>query len=243
MKKGAFIFEGVPSEEIKTIIQTRPLLEAPARKVESRTVYGADGDIPFDEGAYANTALELILFIDGDDLIGDRQKFYDLIDTRGQYKELIPYFDPGKIYRVRLESASFENQYYFGEKQSASAKFTVKPYKYLVESDPITLTTGGIATNPTNYISQPLITITGSGPVTLLINGVQFHIKNLVNSITLDSQRYLAYQKEAVTNALLNMNHQILTKEYPILQPGQNDISVTGSVTKIVIEPRWRSLV
>lgn len=243
MKRGSFIFEGVTSESVKTIIQTRPMIDAPARKVESREVYGVDGDVPFDEGAYSNTALELVMLTDGNDLIGDRQKLYSLIDTRGGYKNLIPYFDPAKIYRVRTESIQFENQHFFGEKQAVSAKFTVKPYKYLVNSPTVVLTPAGKIVNPTGYISQPLITITGSGPVRIAINGIEFSIKNVINSITLDSERYLAYQKDT-TGALINMNHQAVTKEYPILKPGENVISVnSGTVGKITIEPRWRSLV
>ena len=244
MKRGAFIFDGVPSEEIKTLIQTRPMLEAPTRKVESRSAFGVDGDIPFDEGAYNNTALELMMVIDGDDLIADRQKFYDLIDTRGKYKDFIPYFDPDKIYRVRTESTSFENQYFFGEKQTASVKLTVKPYKYLVDNGLI-LTPDPVTTvnNPTRYVSQPRWFLRATGDVTITVNGVPFILRDVPGNLVIDSERFLTYHVDAAVGTMTRMNNKVMTREYPILQPGTNNITVTGAATGLDIEPRWRSLV
>ena len=244
MKRGSFIFDGVNSEDVKTLIQSRPLIEAPPRKVEWVSTYGVDGNMPFDEGAYDNTTLELTMLIDGDDLIGDRQKLYNLIDTRGTYKDFIPYFDPDKVYRVMLtDKVQFENKHYYGQKQALVAKFTVKPYKYLVDNDPITITgTSGTVNNPTNYTAQPLIKVTGTGNVTISVNDVDFSIINMSGTITLDSERYSAY-KEDTTGVLTSMNSHIGTREYPIFKPGVNEITITGNVTQLYIEPKWRSLV
>lgn len=244
MKRGSFILDGVDSEEVKTLIQSRPLIEAPLRKVEQRSTYGVDGTVPFDEEAYDNTSMALVMVVDGNDLIADRQKLYNLLDSRGVYKDFIPYFDPDKIYRVMLsDKVQFENQAHYGQKQAASATFTVKPYKYLVANDPVTITgTTGKLTNPTNYVAQPRIKVTGTGAVTITVNGVEFKIKNASNSITLDSERSIAYQ-EGASGILTSMNSQIITRDYPIFSPGENTISVTGSVTQLYIEPRWRSLV
>ncbi len=243
MKRGSFILDGVNSEDVKTIIQSRPLIEAPLRKVTRTSSYGVDGDIPFDEGAYENTEMELLILVDGDDVINDRITIYDLLDGKGKYKEFIPYFDPDKVYRVMLmEKVKFENNYMYGQKQAATVKFTIKPYKYLVNNEPITIvgSTGSVF-NPTKYIAQPTIKVTGVGPVTITVNGVDFNIKEVPNTITLNSERYIAYQED-VTGLLTPMNHLIYSKEYPIFKPGTNDISISGSVTELYIEPRWRSL-
>lgn len=244
MKRGSFIFDGVNSESLNLFIQNRPILEAPLRKVEWRSVYGVSGEIPFDEGAYNNTNLELLMFIDGKDLIGDRQKVYNLLDSRGVYKDLIPYFDPDKIYRVMLnDKLSFHNEHSFGQRQALLAKFTVKPYKYLINNDTIRiLGNRGVVINPTNYASQPIIKVKGSGPVTLTINGFEFKIKDVLDTITLSSERQVAYHEYA-SGVLAPMNHLITTRDYPVLKPGSNNISVTGNVMQLYIEPRWRSLV
>lgn len=244
MKRGAFIFDGVNSEDLNTLIQYRPIVDAPMRKVETKSPYGIDGDIPFDEGSYSNTEMELILVVNGRNVIADRQALYNVMDTRGMYKEFIPFFDPEKIYRVMLmDKVQFENTHMYGNAQAVSVKFTIKPYKYLVKNDPVTISgTSGTITNPTNYVSQPIIKVTGTGNVTLKVNGEDFNIRNLPNHITLNSERYIAYQEDTSGN-LINMNDRVGTREYPILKPGVNTISATGSVTKIEIQPRWRSLV
>lgn len=244
MNGGSFIFDGVASEDLKTVIQTRPTIEVPKRKVTMKTVYGMDGDMPYDEGAYANTSMELLMLINGTDVIADRQALYNVIDTQGIYKDFVPYFDPDKTYRVMLSDAlQIDHQNWYGNVQVVQAKFTVKPYKYLVANDPVTLTgTSGTIVNPTNYTSQPIITIQGTGPVTLTVNGKDFNIIGVQDTITLSSERQAAYQ-EYIPGVLTSMNSQIGTRDYPVLKPGINTISTTGNVTLITIEPRWRSLV
>ncbi len=238
------MLDGVSSESVNAIIQNRPVIEAPLRKVEWISPYGVDGDIPYDEEAYMNTELSLYMLTDGNDLIPDRQKLFNLLDTRGTYKEFVPYFDSNKIYRVMLkEKIQFENQYYFGEKQSLSVNFTVKPYKYLINSETITVNgTSTTVNNPSLYTSQPTITITGTGPSTLVINGVNYPILDIPGSITLNSERYLAY-KEYESGVIESANTKVGFRNFPILKSGLNNIRASGSVTKIKIEPRWRALI
>lgn len=245
MKRGSFILNGVNSEDINTVIQSRPLIEAPLRKVGWKSPYGVDGDVPFDEGAYSNTNLEMVMLTNGTDYIKDRQTLYNLMDGRGKYLELIPYFDPGKIYRVMLNSAvQFENNHMFGQAQAVSTKWTVKPYKYLVDNTPITLTgLSGTVNNPTNYTAQPIIRLTGSGGrVTLTVNGVEHIITDVNGQLYLNSEIYAAYTS-STGGILTNKNNLITFREYPTFEPGTNTISVEGAVSEVYIEPRWRSLV
>lgn len=253
MNGGSFIFDGVASEDVKTIIQTRPTINTPKRKVTMKSTYGVSGDVPYDEGAYENTDMELLMLINGTDVIADRQALYNLLDSQGVYKDFVPYFDPDKTYRVMLsDTLQFDNQNWYGNIQVVQAKFTVKPYKYLINSDTVVVwqvqDASGIyipttsLNNPTNYASQPIITLEGTGAVTLTVNGVAFNILNVQDTITLSSERYAAYQ-EYIPGVLTSMNSQIAFRDYPVLRPGTNTISVTGNVTQLTIEPRWRSLV
>lgn len=243
MKRGTFIFDGVNSEDLNVFIQSRPLLEAPLRRVTWQNPYGVDGSVPFDEGAYGNTTMDLLLLVAGKNVIEDRQTLYNLLDSGGVYKDFIPYFDPGKVYRVMINNTvSFEHRHTYGNAQVASVKFTVKPYKYLLNVQPIEMTTGGTFVNPTNYVAQPLITINGTGAVKLIVNGEEFVINNASNQITIDSERYLAYQENEY-GVLTSLNQYIGTREYPIFKPGVNEITTEGDVTSIRIEPKWRSLV
>ena len=60
--------------------------------------------------------------------------------------------------------------------------------------------------------------------------------QDITDSITLDSPLMEAYKGATGTNGCMS-------GDFPTLLPGQNAISWTGNVTKVVIQPNWRYLV
>lgn len=243
MRNGTFIVNGVNSETLNTFIQDRPLIDVPKRKVEFKNAYGVDGSIPFDEEAYENTQLQLTMVTNGPNLIEDRQALVKMLDTGGVYGDLVPYFDPGKIYRFMIEERiQFENKIHYGNTQASQTTLTVKPYKYLIDSPKKTMVKTGSIINPTNYVSQPIIRIEGSGNITLTVGGRDFLMRGISDKITINSEIYSAYT-EGATGPLKSMNDKIFTREFPLLTPGNNTVKAVGTVTKIEIEPRWRSIV
>ena len=100
IKKGYFILDGVNSEDLNLFIQRTPLLETPSRRVELRNAFGVHGGVPYDERAYDNTEMQLLMFIDGTDKNKDREKVDAILRNTGVFKELIPYWDPTKIYYI-----------------------------------------------------------------------------------------------------------------------------------------------
>src|SRR5690625_604336 len=244
MKGGYFILDGVNSKDYNLFIQRTPLIETPSRRVELRNAFGVHGGIPYDERAYNNTEMQLLMFIDGNDQIKDREKVDSLLRNRGVFKEFIPYWDPDKIYYImNLEKTQYESPSWYGEKQALQANFTVKPYKYLRNVEDIVFTTSAKAVNPfLDEVAQPLITIEGTGDVTLKANGVNYLIQNVTESVTVGSERYPTY-RQLSSGFIENQNSKYRQKKYPIFTPGSNSISVSGKVTKVTIQPRWRSLV
>ena len=235
--------DGVNSEELNLFIQRTPLLETPARRVELKNAFGVHGGVPYDERAYDNTEMQLLMFVDGDDKNQDRQKVDALLRNTGKFKEFIPYFDQEKIYYVmNMQKTQYESFSWYGEKQALQTTFTVKPYKYLRNVSDIVVTTSGVAINPfIDDVSQPLITIEGSGDVTLTVNGEDYRIQNVDEHITVDSERYSTYKRTS-SNFIINENSKYRQKQYPIFTPGTNSISISGGATRVVIKPRWRSL-
>ena len=65
MRQGHFILNGISSEEFACVIQDRPEIETPRRKVEFKSAYGQSEAMPFDEEAYENTEMELICYVEG----------------------------------------------------------------------------------------------------------------------------------------------------------------------------------
>lgn len=237
------MIDGKKSEDYNLFIQRTPLIETPTRRVELREAFGVHGGVPFDERAYNNTEMQLLMFIDGDDLIKDREQVDALFRNTGVFKEFIPYWDPDKIYYVmNLDKTQYESFSWYGEKQVLQATLTVKPYKYLVEPEEFEFPVSRTITNPFEDVSQPIFVIEGNGDITLTVNGTEYFIQNVVGSITIDSERYSAY-KQHTQSMVTNENDKYMQKQFPIFTPGENSINVSTRASKITVYPRWRSLV
>ena len=103
-----------------------------------------------------------------------------------------------------------------------------------MESVTLTASTSTI-TNPGSVYSEPVITVYGSGDITLMVGTDIVELEGISGSITLDSQIHEAYSGTTGMNSAMS-------GEFPILKPGMNAISWTGNVTKIEVKPNWRYL-
>lgn len=100
----------------------------------------------------------------------------------------------------------------------------------------ITLTTSGaFVTNPGSVYSEPVITVYGSGEITLMVGMTIVELDGITDRITLDTPLMEAY------NGAASMNGN-MSGDFPTLTPGANAVSWTGNVTKVVIQPNWRYL-
>ena len=100
----------------------------------------------------------------------------------------------------------------------------------------ITVTASGtIITNPGSVYSEPILTVTGSGDITLMVGTTIVELEDISGSIVIDSVLKEAYQGTTLMN-----DH--MSGDFPVLRPGENAISWTGAVTRVLIQPNWRFL-
>lgn len=247
MIPGEFVIDGKSSLDFNTVIQDRPLINSPIRKVDRRESSGRSGQLMTDKRVYRDSDLELILYTSPGNHESEheyRSELFELFDTGG-YVEVRFYFDPDKIYRVSLkdESVQFESKYYYDGGQSWKVPLDVYPWKHYHDVDPITLTEKGTINNQYSSESQPLITLEGSGNVTLIVNDEQFIMKDVpTTKVYIDSELSMSYSLSP-SGSLISENSIVYTRKYPILKKGLNDISWTGDVSKLTIDPRWRDKV
>ena len=122
------------------------------------------------------------------------------------------------------------------ENRAFTVNFRCQPFWYQENVPEITVTTSGtFVTNPSSVYSEPVITVYGSGEITLMVGMTIMELDGITDSITLDSPLVEAYQ------GVVSMN-SCMSGDFPTLLPGQNAISWTGNVTKVVIQPNWRYL-
>lgn len=230
------------SKELKTVIQKRPKITKPKRKLSLRSVPGRSGDLIVDEESYENGLFELTAFVKGSSQEDqeENQTLVSLVFDTGMYQSFVPYWDSKYEYQVITTSGpDFYGSRLYGFSNPYNLELSYKPFKKLRNVDNIVLTKTGNITNPLKYNSLPYMKITAIGDVTLKVNGLDVVLKNIVEFIELDSEIEECYKlKNAV---MTNENNKMYSIEYPVLKPGVNTISWTGNVSKLEVEPRWRT--
>ena len=144
---------------------------------------------------------------------------------------------PGGFYFARIvNQIPFEKILRGNPHRSFAVNFRCKPFWYQENVQLITLTTSGtFTTNPGSVYSEPVITVYGSGEITLMVGMTIVELDGITDSITLDTPLMEAY------NGAISMNGN-MSGDFPSLAPGANAVSWTGNVTKVVIQPNWRYL-
>ena len=109
----------------------------------------------------------------------------------------------------------------------------MQPFGYDVFAQTLVKTAPFSLFNIGTFESEPIITIFGTGNITLYVNNQNISLKEITDKIVIDSEMKNAYRDTASLNNKMSGN-------FPILSLGENEISWTGNVTKLEIQPNWR---
>ena len=144
---------------------------------------------------------------------------------------------PEGYYEARIvNQIPFEKILRGNSHRTFAVNFRCKPFWYAENAPAITVTqSGSFVTNPGNVYAEPVITVYGSGAITLMVGLTIIELEGISGNITLNSALQEAY------SGITSMN-SAMSGEFPVLLPGANAISWTGNVSKVVIEPHWRYL-
>ncbi|MDO5722412.1 MAG: hypothetical protein Q4P06_07730 [Actinomycetaceae bacterium] len=110
-----------------------------------------------------------------------------------------------------------------------------EPFTYLDSGmDVKTLSTSGMVTNPGLLDAAPVITVYGTGTLTLTVNGVRHVLRAPAGRVTVDSRRLITHVAgKAQTDAL--------TGPFPLLTPGVNRIELGTGISKVEIQGNWKN--
>lgn len=260
---GEFLINGNSSYGVyKTIIQDRPDLSTPKRKMTTVSPYAFDGLMVYDHNAFENTELELSLatLSEENERARYRNALYAALSTGG-YVDLEFYFDPGMIYRGLLtDSYSYTNKENYEGIQVSKVKLSISPYKRYKESHilrTINIPRSDVISQPAPYaISFPTFQIDGNGIVNISVHDkrdpaepivARYDLQNLEpgKPVVIDNDLKSTYGFESPTLANkrpFNANAKLITREFMILKHDYV-ITTTGSIRSLEISPNWRALV
>ncbi len=226
-----FTFNGIDSREMGVIVTAMPETVRAERRIESITVAGRNGSLHTDEGVYESydRTMECALI--------KRAKLDEITAWLVGSGGMTFSTEPDKVYRVTIA-----NKISIAQMMRVFQKFQVvmdtQPFKYSVNAagDALELTAPTTIRNSGTVYSEPIITVFGSGDITLTINGADFPLYGVQESITIDSEMMEVFKGNT------NQNGKYGGAEFPRFEVGQNEIRWTGNVSKIKIQPRWRWL-
>ena len=216
-----FEWNGVRCTDYGIYVTEQPPPTIPEERVTFTNIPGRSGALTTLEGDYVYEDMVLTATC----VISDPDRIPEIAGwLRGSGTVTFANRDGGFYYARVINQIPFEKILRGNPHRTFAVNFRCKPFWY--EADvpvkniqPASGSTSGYVTmqNPGNVPSEPIITVTGSG------------------EITIDSVLQEAY------SGITSMN-SCMSGDFPMLPPGNSTISWTGNVTYLKVIPNWRYL-
>ncbi len=230
------IWKGINSRTIGITVTELPEIILPEESVTFTDIPGLSGSLAQTEGADVYKDITLAV------------KCYCPDPTPAAVAMIAAYFRgagrlelpnrPEGYYEARVvNQIAFSKILRGNSPRTFPVNFRCKPLLHLYEGETEqTVSSGDFLHNPTGIQAKPLITITGSGDITLLVGIQIIQLNDIEGGIVLDSELQEAYWNSALKN-------NCMTGEFPVLGEGNVAISWTGgTVAQVTVTPRWVSL-
>ena len=242
--QGVITYDGVASTDYGIVVSEAPVFERPNRKQTIIQVPGRNGSVIFPEDAWEDVVRSYNVWLSenvtedsGGDKSGYLVEYVDafeaFLNSKKGYLRLTDNFEPD-VYRLAYYSGgdSFSNlKTQIGR---ATIRFTCRPERFLLTGEtPVQVNNGDTITNPTNFVSKPLIHIEASNQtIGVTINGKTITAV-VADYINIDCEKMNAYRLSSE-----NKNADI-SGDFPTIASGSNSIAITGTYTKVTIKPNW----
>lgn len=149
------------------------------------------------------------------------------------WQTLLDDYEPG-YFRLAYYQGPFDVENRKTKVGKFDISFRCRPERFLISgSSPISVESGTALTNPTSFNAKPLIHITGSGDGTLTIAGQTVTIENMIDYLNIDCETMNVYRLTTENR------NSLMTGDFPVLMPGDNNITFGGGIDTVTITPRY----
>lgn len=223
------LLNGVSNKSLGLSLTSRPEIPSAEQNVEYINVEGRHGSL-VKKGSYGDITIPMEF-----SFLGIRMTVKSLVREIKRWilnkTELIFSDDPGFYYQVKniVVNSTVNDIDIYGR---VAIDFVCSPFLY-EKINPITLNEPTDLINPGTIESEPLIKVFGTGDVSITVNGNVIKLNGMADYMTIDSELEEAHRNGYSRNS--NM-----VGSFPVFEMGENVISWSEGVTKIVVEPRWR---
>lgn len=223
-------FAGVPLSTFGVYVSGDGTFNAPARAYDAVEIPGRDGALLLSEKRLENIDMTYPAFVYAN-FKENMRALRSFLLSRVGYQRLTDTYHPDEYRLAYFQGDLDVNTTPVNDAGSFDLTFSCKPQRWLTSGEEVqTFTTDGTITNPTYCNALPFIRVYGVG--TLEIENYSLSITSADDYTDIDCDIMEAYKGNENRNRFL----QILN--FPVLVPGDNDISFTG-FTQVDIIPRW----
>lgn len=228
-------FAGKSSLDFGIRISGEATFNRPRRKYSSHDIPGRNGSLIIDEDSFENIDLSYPAFI----IQGMPDRIRDFANYMGSfagYQRIEDTYAPD-TFRLGQYSSGLEMQSsgYMNRQGKFDITFNCKPQRFLKSGEiPITFNTNGNIWNRTNFASQPLLRVYGSGAGTVSIGDYIITISDIDDYVDIDCEIMDAYK------GAVNCNGNVAFSADNIKIPtGVNGLNFTGLITSVIVTPRY----
>ena len=226
-------YAGRSTKEFGIFISGEGTFSSPERNTSSQEVPGRNGAILFDMGNYKNMPLKYPAFI----IKGLPTRIRDFLNFAGAqigYQRLEDTYHPYEFRMAKFKTnPSIDTAGYMNRSGKFTLEFDCKPQRFLKSGEEITtLEADGVILNRTLQNAKPLLRVYGTAGA-IEIGAETIEISAIDDYVDIDCEIMDAYK------GAVNCNGNISFTDDIVLSPGDNNISLSGGITKIEITPRW----
>ena len=206
----------------------------PSRDISNLSVPGKNGDITIDNGRWNNINVVYRTGIKKP-VEKNLQDLRNFLMSQIGYQRLEDSYSPD-TYRLGVYTGEFRPTLYaMSRVGEVTLNFNCKPQRYLKEGEnEIEITSSGATIhNPTYTSAKPLVRVYGTG--TIAIGDQTIKINSSYGYTDIDCEIMDAFYGSS------NCNNKITLQSgsFFTLEPGDNGITFTSGITKVIITPRW----
>lgn len=233
MSRGYLTFDGEDLRDLGVYISGSGVFNAPSRAYEEIIIPGRDGTLYGREKRLENIEVTYPAFIYAD-YKDNIAALRSLLLSRVGYRRLSDSYHPDEFRMACFRGPLDVEPTAILDAGSFELTFDCKPQRYLTSGEEyVYFESDGTITNPTEFDAKPYMCIWGTG--TFSIGSTEITISNAAEYTYIDCEIMDCYKGTMSRNQYVSMS----MNDFPVLPPGDTEITLGSGITKIRITPRW----
>lgn len=219
-----FYFKGTSSDSMNIVVSKTPKISKGQKRIDKVNIPGRNGFLHIDNGTYDSFVISVECHLNSN--VADVDDVLAWLDGAGKLSfDNVRQWDAVITNSITLEKVISDFRSFLIQFEVQPIAEVIAETTYTVASSPATL-----AITDATAKMEPITEITGSGDVSITINGKTFHLYDMAGKYILDSKL-----KVITDSTGANVSDKMLY-DFPVLSPGNNAISFTGTITEFKIK-------